>query len=256
MHYTVSATSDIGTNKTVNQDAVYVKIFPSDWGEVVLGVVCDGMGGHDEGEVASASVVAAFENWASNTLTVLLQGRIGDGVIREQWSTLIETQNALLREYGMNRTITLGTTVTALLITEERWFCVHVGDSRAYEITADLKQLTRDHTLVASEVALGNMTPEQAELSPKRNVLLQCIGIAEQVSPEFYFGTTIVGGVYVLCSDGFRHVLSGEEIREAFQGEALQDHTTLARREKALVEEIKARGETDNISVVSIVTRS
>ena len=254
MRFILSSITDPGIRKTVNQDRVYAHSFPAADGEIAFAVVCDGMGGHTQGEVASGSVMMAFANWAANTLPALPVQTIDDKIIREQWSNIIEEQNQNLRGYGVDRGITLGTTVTALLITAQRWYCVSVGDSRAYEITRALKQLTRDHSLVACEVKRGNMTAEQAEQSPKRHILLRCIGIAEQVSPDFFFGIPSPDAVYLLCSDGFRHCITDEELLASFQAGEVRDNETLAERGAAMIELNKQRGETDNISVVTVVT--
>ena len=71
-----------------------------------------------------------------------------------------------------------------MLLTQTRYYIMNVGDSRAYELTDGLKQLTNDQTFVAREVALGNMTPEQALVDERRNVLLQCVGASDEVYPD------------------------------------------------------------------------
>jgi len=252
MRFVVSSSTDMGLNKAVNQDSVYVNCFPVSDGEAAFAVICDGMGGYSEGEVASASVVSAFVNWMTNTFPALICGSLDEEIIREQWGNIIAVQNNALRAHGAERGITLGTTATVLLITEQRWFCLNVGDSRAYELFGSARQLTRDHSFVASEVERGNMTAEEAKQSPKRNILMQCIGIAESVEPDFFFGAPGRDAMYLLCTDGFRHYVSQEELHEVFRTASVLDEEELRRRERYLVDLNRQRGETDDISVITV----
>jgi PPM family protein phosphatase len=126
----------------------------------------------------------------------------------------------------------------------------HVGDSRVYRINQQLEILTEDQTIVGREVKRGNMTPEQAQNDPRRNVLLQCIGASKVVEPQFLRGRPVAGEVYMLCSDGFRHMISGEEIYNAFSPNGLVDEKTMKQRAIEMVELNKQRQETDNISVL------
>lgn len=80
----------------------------------------------------------------------------------------------------------VGTTVTALLLTESRYYIINVGDTRAYEITDRVKLLTKDQTVVEREVDLGNITPEEAEFDSRRSVLLQCVGASDDVYPDMF----------------------------------------------------------------------
>ena len=131
---------------------------------------------------------------------------------------------------------------------------MNVGDSRAYEITDKLTQLTNDQTFVAREVALGNMTPEQAEVDERRSVLLQCIGASEEVYPDFFMGKTQINATYLLCSDGFRHEISSNEIYAKLQPDVLFDDLSMNQNTIELIELNKQRNERDNISVVLIRT--
>lgn len=128
----------------------------------------------------------------------------------------------------------------------------HVGDSRVYRITDSVEQLTEDHTYVAREVKKGNMTPEQAERNPKRNVLTQCVGASEIVIPEILLGETEEDTVYMLCSDGFRHELSEDEMFEEFRPLHVRTVEEMEQNSRVLVERVKERKERDNISVALV----
>ena len=131
---------------------------------------------------------------------------------------------------------------------------MNVGDSRVYELTDTIRQLTTDQTFVAREVALGNMTEEQAEQDERRSVLLQCVGASDEVYPEMTFGQTKANAVYMLCSDGFRHEITAEEIFEKLRPEMLMDNNMMNVNATSLIELNKQRQERDNISVAMVRT--
>lgn len=254
MNFIVSATTDIGTTKTTNQDSLCVKVINTLKGRMVFAVLCDGMGGLAKGEVASATVIRAFENWVINELPVLCRGQIEDSVIRNQWEHIITEQNNRIKTYGARQGVRLGTTAVVMLITQNRYYIMNVGDSRAYELSDGIKQLTADQTFVAREVALGNMTEEEAEKDERRSVLLQCVGASDDVYPDMFFGETKENAVYMLCSDGFRHEITPEEIYASLQPNLLYDEATMQQNTVGLIELNKQREERDNISVVLVRT--
>jgi serine/threonine protein phosphatase PrpC len=212
------------------------------------------MGGLAQGEVASANVVRAFRRWALESLPELCQSELDEESIRVDWERIIQDQNASIREYGMQLGARMGTTAVVMLLTQQRYYIMNVGDSRAYELRAGLRQITNDHSYVAREVALGNIRPEDAEHHPKRNVLLQCVGASERVYPDMFFGDVQPGTVYMLCSDGFRHEITPQEIYEKLQPVRMTDEETMRRSAWELVELNKQRRERDNISVALIKT--
>lgn len=255
MDFYISTVTDAGTKKSVNQDCVFAEQFYTPIGRVAFAVLCDGMGGHECGEVASAFLVAAFAKWAYNSLPKLVSAPIEDHTIRAEWTALISQQNTQIRQYGLQHGITVGSTVTAMLLTQERYYVLNIGDSRAYEIGAEVKQITNDHTVVADEVRLGNMTQEQAESAPMKNVLTKCVGVAKSVYPDMFFGTPRKNTVYVLCSDGFRHCISTNELHEFLLVKSSHDPEQMKTQAKTLVELNKQRGEMDNISVITIFVK-
>ena len=254
MNYIVSARTDIGLTKTTNQDSLSMRVVNTAQGRMAFAVLCDGMGGLDKGEVASASVIRAFDHWFHNDLPGLCNAPLEDSVIREQWNRIVTEQNSTIKAYGARQGVKLGTTVVAMLLTQTRYYILNVGDSRAYEITDSAKQITNDQTFVAREVALGNMTVEQARVDERRNVLLQCVGASDSVYPDMFFGVTNGNAVYMLCSDGFRHEISVDEIYEKLNPNVLFDENMMNKNAEALIEMNKARKERDNISVALVRT--
>lgn len=254
MNFIVSANTDIGIKKSTNQDSLSVKVINTPQGRMTFAVLCDGMGGLEKGEVASASVIRAFDNWVYNDLPLLCNAPIEDAVLRTQWDKIVTEQNNTIRTYGARQGVKLGTTVVAMLITQTRYYIMNVGDSRAYELTDSIRQLTNDQTFVAREVALGNMTEEQAKMDERRNVLLQCVGASDDVYPDMFFGNVDSNAVYMLCTDGFRHEISSEEIYEKLQPGVLFDENTMCMHTAELIELNKRRMEQDNISIVLVRT--
>lgn len=254
MHFLISANTDIGLTRQTNQDSLAALSLNTPQGPMALAVLCDGMGGLEQGEIASASVVNAFRRWAKEELPKLCYAPLEDSLIRAHWEQLLQMQNQTIKNYGARQGIRLGTTVVAMLLTQQRCYVMHVGDSRAYEITGTVRRMTEDHTLVAREVSMGRMSPEQARVDPKRNVLLQCVGASEYVQPDMYCCDVQPDTVYMLCSDGFYHEITPEEFRDYLGPEAVPDAAAMRRNAQNLIALNKQRQERDNISVALIRT--
>ena len=253
MNFLISASTDLG-GKSTNQDSLCTLVLQTPQGPMTFAILCDGMGGLENGELASAAVVRAFRRWALTVLPDLCQAPLEDGVIRQQWETLIQNLNSRIGLYSQQNGTRMGTTAVVMLLTQSRYFILNVGDSRAYELTDHLRQLTRDHSWVAREVEAGRIPPEEAESHPKRNVLTQCIGAPRQVNGDMFYGRTKKKAVYLLCSDGFRHEITQDEIFASLGPQVLTDPRTMDRNAKDLIAENLRRGEIDNISVVLVRT--
>lgn len=245
MDFLIAAFSDKGIKKEVNQDCALVKVANSRNGKVCLAVVCDGMGGLEKGELASSSVIRAFNNWFEKRLPTLLDFT----QIKKEWMKLIQEENKKIRNYGIRNQLELGTTITAILFVGKRWYAVNVGDSRIYELKWRLRQLTKDQTFVQREMDLGHLTLEEALRHPKRSVLLQCIG-SESVTPEFFTGKMKRNAFYLLCSDGFRHTITQKEIYHCLKNVKTQEE--LEEKLSELIELNKKRKETDNITAIGV----
>lgn len=254
MNFIISATTDIGLTKNTNQDSYMVRTFTTRQGKIVLAVVCDGMGGLAKGEVASSSVVNAFKKWADYRLPLLCEKEICDADIRAEWVGIAMEFNEKIKTHAHAAGTNMGTTLTALLLTEKRYYIINVGDTRVYEISDGVSMLTKDQTVVAREVELGNLSPEEAEKDSRRSILLQCIGASDEVFPDMFFGETKLNAVYMLCSDGFRHEISEGEIYQYLNPNMMLDADGMKQNMISLVELNKQRRERDNITVVSVRT--
>lgn len=251
MDFIISASTDIGIKKKVNQDSLFARKFEAEGQTAAFAVICDGISGMSHGEEASGAVVDGFSEWACSRLPLLLKGSVEDHVIRKQWSELISAKCAEIYQNGVNFSCFSGTTVTALLLTPQRYFVLNVGDTRAYELYEGIKQLTEDHTVAAEEIRLGNITPEQTKNSPMESMLTRCVGALPEVQADFFFGDTRQGAVYMLCCDGFRHCVSEAEIFDCLMS-GKGNTEKMKECEEYLIELNKHRGEKDNITVVTV----
>lgn len=254
MDFIIQAVTDVGNVKETNQDSMSVKRLSTRQGIMAFAVLCDGMGGLSKGEVASAAVVKAFEQWMWQKLPELTEYPIEEGTLKSQWEEVIQKCNEDIQLYSRQTGCSMGTTAVVMLLTRERYFILNVGDSRAYELQSSLCQLTEDQTLVAEEVRKGLLTEEQARTDSRRSVLLQCVGASENVFPAMYSGNVKQDAVYFLCSDGFHHEISDEEIAYYLQPAVLENSQVMVKNGSYLIELDKQRQERDNISLVMIRT--
>lgn len=253
--------TDVGRREKGNQDSHCLLSATMDGVPVVLAAVCDGVGGLEGGERASSSAIRLLSQWFSGVLPrraeLLPQAVRDDGgkFVTSQLDGALQRLNAALWERGEERGATMGTTLTVLFLYGSVFQTVQVGDSRAYRYgNGAFVQLTEDQTLVNQEVKRGNLTPEQAKSHPKANVILQAVGAQQHLQPVYSSGTAPAGSLFLLCSDGFCHMIGAEELSAEL--EALEDasdaqiQATLER----LVQMNLDRGERDNITVLCFGT--
>lgn len=251
MRFIATADTDIGISKDTNQDSILIKHALADDKEILLAVICDGMGGLCKGELASATVIKAFSKWFDEELPYELENLNMD-VIGGKWSLFLKELNSKIIEYSTANYIKgIGTTFTGIMFVDDKYVIGHVGDTRIYYIDTMFKQLTTDQTFVAREVRRGMMTPEQARVDKRRNLLLQCIGASKVVEPEIICGNTRQG-IYMICSDGFRHEISEREMYKYLNPTNLMNKQVMHQNARYLIEKVKSREEKDNISVLLI----
>ncbi len=228
-----SARSDVGKTRDHNEDN-----FGIGEGEPVeqmgeLLVVCDGMGGHAAGEVASQIAV--------ETILAVYYGDTGEN--RPQaLEQAFERANAQIYARGQG---SMGTTGVAALLHHDALHIANVGDSRAYLIRdGEIRQISRDHSFVGDQVAAGLITADQARLSPHRNVITRALGYQPEVSVDLFRLPLQIGDIIVLSSDGMHGLVLDEEIRETVT--SMPPDQAVQR----LIDLANSRGGTDNITVV------
>jgi protein phosphatase len=204
--------------------------------EPVVIAVADGMGGAVAGEIASrVAIEAALAQEPTNDLTP------GDRV-RNGNAAVVEAVAADFELSGMGTTLTLG-----LFLATGTLRVAHIGDSRLYLYRDDdLRQLTRDHTLVAELVAMGQITPEEAQTHPRRHLVTRVIGTPVVEVDEFDIELE-PGDRLVFCSDGLNAMLRDHEIAAK-----LAEASSPSEAAWSLVEAANAAGGTDNTTVAVV----
>ena len=251
MRFTATADTDTGITKSINQDSLLIKHASYSGGEILMAIVCDGMGGLSKGELASATVIREFSNWFDSEMAFELEN-LDLSVIGGKWSNLLKDQNIKILEYAKQHNVSsMGTTFTGILMINDSYVFAHVGDSRIYHLYRGVSQMTRDQTFVAREIERGTMTVEQAKKDKRRNLLLQCVGASEVVEPQVQTGR-VEKGAYCLCSDGFRHEISEKEMFESLNPVNLINKKAMHNNVRYLIDLVKSRKEKDNISVILI----
>ena len=247
MKYIAACDTDAGISKYINQDSVCVKTAETGSGKAALILVCDGMGGLSRGELASAEVIRSFAEWFDSEFPFELPDWNWETAARNVISRL-RRLNAIMVDYGMHEDIQLGTTATGIIAVDSKFMTFHVGDTRIYKISDKLSQLTDDHTFVNREAKNGRMTPEEAKTDPRRNALVQCVGVTADIFPEVKLGDLESGANYMICSDGFRHVLTEKELFEELSPERTVTKADMQKKLRELIDTVKAREENDNIT--------
>lgn len=204
-------------------------------------VVADGMGGHAAGEIASRI--------AADTVNEVLSGRREDSGMEEVLHQAVGAANRRVHETQKVQAGCrgMGSTLTVLTFSGERYYVAQVGDSRAYLMRdGNLVQLTHDHSLVWPLYTSGIITKEDICKNPRKNVITRSIGTQPEVEADLYSGDARPGDIYLLCSDGLTDVLTDADIsRILSNGEP--DPARLAR---VLVDAANAGGGPDNITAV------
>ncbi|MEF3273910.1 MAG: protein phosphatase 2C domain-containing protein [Chloroflexus sp.] len=227
MHVRYSACTDNGKRREINQDAYG----SAEIGQGTLLVVCDGMGGHLAGEVASRLAVETI-------LTTFQPGDDPASGLRQAFAAA----NQRVYEEGRG---TMGTTAVAAFFWHNTLYIANVGDSRAYLVReGQIRQLTQDHSLIGDQVAAGLITAEQARASTIRNIITRAIGHLSHVDVDIFREPLLPGDTIVLSTDGMHGLLNDDEIAAIASMHPLDVAT------RRLVEEANARGGPDNITVV------
>ena len=221
--------TDVGRQRHTNEDRFYeaAPVF----------AVADGMGGARSGEVASQIAVDEFAEQAAAGGSP--EDRLAD-IARAANRKIYELAQSDESHAGM------GTTLTAAMVGDHEISLGHVGDSRAYRFRDDrLERLTQDHSLVEELMRMGRLSPEDAEVDPRRSIITRALGPEPTVDVETCTYPAKDGDVYLLCSDGLTGMVPEKRVAEILRG-----RSSLQQAAKTLVDEANAGGGKDNITVV------
>lgn len=231
--------TDIGRKRKLNQDYVYTSERPVGNLSNVF-IVADGMGGHNAGDYASKytveTIIAEIEqSFEKNPVKIL--GRA------------IEIANEHIRKRAEEDADLegMGTTVVAATFMGRFLQVANVGDSRLYVVNDQIRQITRDHSLVEEMVRMGGIDREAARNHPDKNIITRAIGAGDTVDVDFFSVELKPGDIVLMCSDGLTNMLEDEEIRMILNGQR-----DIVEKAEELVKAANNNGGKDNIAVVLI----
>lgn len=236
----VKVITNVGRRRASNQD--YAEQFKSDHGQYLL-VLCDGVGGHQAGDVASKKTTefigkAFLEHEEPFTLESF-----------QKWmNEIIEEVNQYIYDLSQEEICLqgMGTTLVVASVIESHIVIAHVGDSRAYVYQPKkLIRLTEDHSLVNALIQIGEITREESLTHPQRHAVIQSIGVTDTVEAEISIKEIGETEILMLCSDGLTNMVSEEELLALFESgrheEGFAEH---------LVEAANDAGGRDNITLI------
>lgn len=246
--------TDVGVTRTVNQDSAFAMLvnlaIVDDYPPTGIFVVADGMGGHHDGEQASSITVKSLATEIVDAIVMphiahISEENIPKRRIAEVMSRAIKAANETLQMYYPNS----GTTATAAVVQGDVLHIAHVGDSRAYLIDTDgySEVLTRDHSLVKRLIELGQITEEEAEKHPKRNMLYRAIGQGDNLEVDEVMRRLSPGASILLCSDGLWGVVGDEGILAT-----VAKYPDPQQACEELIIAANAKGGPDNITVILV----
>jgi protein phosphatase len=250
LYFHYAGLTNTGMIRDHNEDA-YKLPLDADAGTLAnkghLYVLADGMGGHQKGEVASAVTIETVNSEYYASITSL-EGSNSVEAITEALTNAIEKANSQV----LSVTEGGGTTVVAAVLYGDTLVAMNVGDSRVYLLREnELRQLSKDHSLVQRLVEVGKITEEEALTHPRRNVLYQALGQGSDVDIHISSEKLQDGDVVILCSDGLWGEVTGPEIKDVLQKAA----SPLAAA-KQLIDSANASGGADNITAIIIQVSS
>ncbi len=237
----IQSFTDKGMVRDMNQDAYKTGLFREGG---AWAVVCDGMGGVSGGQVASEicvnEVSARIEKGYHQGMSMKSVKNLLVSAITAANIKVYETAEENPEYLGM------GTTVVALVVLNGFAAISHVGDSRAYFISDDIKQITKDHSVVQYLIDLGRITPEQAKTHPDRNVITRAVGVSLDVDVDVEIIPINQNEIVLICTDGLYEYVSCDEMFDIVKN---KDYDEPA---KVLLDMANNAGGKDNITVVTV----
>jgi serine/threonine protein phosphatase PrpC len=231
---------DIGKTRDENQDSIRAESYP----DGVLALVCDGMGGMQNGSAASKIAVAAAEDH----FRAVYQTGMNAETVCELLRSCAADANQKVYQAAIRSKMRarMGTTLVGVFARDEVICLVNIGDSRAYLLPKDgeMRQLTTDHTVVQLLYEQGMITAEERMTHARRNELMRAVGVSSRVLADIQTVPVWEGDCVLLCSDGLYGMVSEERIAEIIRENPPEQVPDLC------IAEANANGGRDNISVI------
>ena len=206
-------------------------------------LLADGMGGHRAGNIASEMAVTDLGvAWVDTQIDTVNE-------VREWFAHYLEIENQKIHQLGRDEAYKgMGTTLEAVAIIGNQAIYAHIGDSRIGLIRGEeYHQLTSDHSLVNALLKAGQLTPEEAETHPQKNIITQSIGQKDEIQPDFGMVSLETGDYLLLNSDGLTNMIPGSEIYDIVTSDI-----SLADKAATLIRFANNAGGSDNITVALV----
>lgn len=236
------AITDKGSVRKANQDACLIHR-EEEKGTALL-LVCDGMGGHNAGNVASSLAASVF---AGEVKEGLAKARVTGGVCSLMKSALKTSNSAVFELSAAEESCRgMGTTMVSAVIIGGEATVMNVGDSRCYHMSRGLlRQVTRDHSVVEEMVERGEITREESRHHPRKNLITRAVGTSSDLEADFFSVSLSAGDTLLLCSDGLSNVLTDGELSAFLAGSESAESVC-----RGLIDEALRRGAPDNVTAV------
>lgn len=241
MNYTFCAQTDPGRVRENNEDSVAFD------DATHVAVLADGMGGYNAGEIASGMATAFIKSELARWLSEAGQ-QANAGQVRRAIEICVDNANrSIFNASTANPQYSgMGTTLVVGVFQGARLMLGHIGDSRCYRLRSnELLQITKDHSLLQEQIDAGLLTPEQAAISPNKNLVTRAMGVENEVMLELNEHQVEAGDIYLMCSDGLSDMMDDAAIARI-----LQNGSSLAQMAGDLVSMANENGGRDNITVL------
>ncbi len=243
MIYTFCTKTDPGRARENNEDSVAYD------DAARLGVLADGMGGYNAGEIASGMATAFIKSemarWLSEAGRHAKTREIRRALeicVDNANRSIFNAANSNSQYHGM------GTTLVVAVFQDEKLMLGHIGDSRCYRLRAgSFEQITKDHSLLQEQIDAGLLTTEQAATSSYKNLVTRALGVDDTVALELHEHEVQPGDLYVMCSDGLSDMVDDVEIASIVDKESTMEQMT-----DDLISAANEHGGRDNISVLLV----
>lgn len=237
--------SDTGLVRAHNEDAIETSQ------EIGLAILADGMGGYNAGEVASrmsVELISKHIKQKQQSAWIPLLSR--QTLVASRWindAIAYANERVLAAAHEHAEYVGMGTTIVVAMCHQDKLLVAHVGDSRVYRYRrGELKQITRDHSVLQAQIDAGLITEEQAQFSPIKNLITRAIGAQVDIEVEIHDHQLEEGDIYLLCSDGLTDMLKYDQIHIIMK----QHCTQLDLCCQTLINGANNSGGRDNISVI------
>ncbi|MBP7343595.1 MAG: Stp1/IreP family PP2C-type Ser/Thr phosphatase [Clostridia bacterium] len=244
MIFNYASYTDIGQVRENNED--YHIVIPFEEYNEFAAAVADGMGGHLFGEIASKAAIDCFEKKIRDRRFKNCNN------IKEYLFSICKIANKDILEFSKKHNVFsgMGTTLDAIYIKDDKLHIIHIGDSRIYSVyNNEIKMITKDHSYVQQLLDKGDITIDEYQNHPNKNVITKALGIADIPEPDIFDVTLDFCGYLLLCTDGLTNMLDDTDILNIINQE-----TDLEGKVRELAKKANENGGTDNITIILIKT--